>query len=376
MKKIRTVIIGGGFIGSAHIEALKRLGNVEVVAICDEVDAKKKANAFQVSLGYEDYKLAIDELKPDVIHICTPNHTHYAIAEYAIERQVNVVCEKPFTTTCEQAEKLIELAKVNQVRGIVNFHNRFYPMPSQMHHMVKRGEIGDVLTIHGSYVQDWLLYDYDYSWRLDSLQAGKTRAVADIGSHWMDLAEFVTGLKIEKVNALFSTVYPVRKKPIGNVDTFKKSDENRDYETVKIDTEDAAVILMQFGNGVIGTLIVSQVFAGKKNSMQLQVAGKQNSLIWDSENLSELYIGYRDKANEYLTKDASLLCKRAAGLVSYPSGHMEGFPDALKHAFSQFYQSLEGKVDYFYAGFEDGLREMKLCDAIYKSAKTGEWQSI
>lgn len=376
MQKFKAAIVGGGFIGGVHIDAVRRLGNIEVVAICDESGVGEKAKKYHVLSAYEDYQKMIDEVKPDVIHICTPNNTHYEIAKYAIEKNIHVICEKPFTTTIEQARELVDMAKIYDVKGSVNFHNRFYPIPNQMYHMIKQDQIGEVVTVHGSYIQDWLLYETDYSWRLNSAQVGKTRAISDIGSHWLDLAEFVTGMRITKVNALLSTVYPKRKKPMAAVETFAKSDKELRYEDIAIDTEDAATVIFQFENGAIGTLIVSQVFAGKKNAMTLHVAGKTNSLIWDSEELNNLYIGNRNKANEVLTKDADLLCPGVKDLVSYPGGHIEGFSDAFKQMCRQFYQSIEVQGDYYYAAFEDGLREMQLCEAIFNSGKSGSWCKV
>lgn len=376
MKKYRAAVIGAGFIGAAHVEALRRLGNVEVAALCDAVDAEKKAKSMNIEYAYADYRLMMEEVKPDAVHICTPNHTHYEIAKYAIEHGIHIVCEKPFTTTNEQAEELVASARNRGVQGAVNFHNRLYPIPNEMHQMIKRQETGRIFSVHGGYIQDWLLYDTDYSWRLNRSQVGKTRAIADIGSHWMDLAQFVTGSRIEKVNALFQTVHPVRKKPLAKVETFASADKNAAYEEIKIDTEDEAVLLMQFENGAIGSAIISMVFSGKKNTMELSVAGSEKSLCWSSEELNELYIGYRNKANEVMTKDAGLMHREAAALASYPSGHTEGFPDAFKNVFRQFYQSLGEEGNYDYATMEDGLHEMRLCDAVFRSAVSGEWVTV
>lgn len=375
MKKYRAAVIGAGFIGSVHVEMLRRLGNVSVVALCDAVDAEKKAAALQIENAYSDYKKMIDELKPDAIHICTPNFTHYEIAKYAIENGIHFICEKPFTTTVEQAVELVKLAKEKGVTGAVNFHNRLYPMANEMHQMIKNGEVGDVFSVHGGYVQDWLLYDTDYSWRLEKGQVGKTRAIADIGSHWMDLAEFVTGEKIKRVNAAFRTVYPVRKKPLGKVETFQTLTDAV-YEEIPIDTEDEAVVMFELEKGAIGTAIVSMVFAGKKNTTTLSVAGSKKGLEWSSENLNDLWIGYRDKPNEIMTKDASLMHRETGRLASYPSGHIEGFPDAFKNVFRQFYDSIEKPGTYDFARLEDGLREMVLSDCIFESAMEKKWVDV
>lgn len=375
MKEYKAAVIGAGFIGAVHVEMLRRLGNVRVVALCDAVDVEKKAADLHIKNAYSDFKKMMDEQKPDAVHICTPNHTHYDIAKYAIEKGIHFICEKPFTTTVGQARELIELAEKKRIIGAVNFHNRLYPIPNEMHQMIRKGEIGNLFSVHGGYIQDWLMYDTDYSWRLERGQVGKTRAVADIGSHWMDLAEFVTGEKIKKVNAAFKTVHPVRKKPAGKVETFQTL-MNSIYEEIPIDTEDEAVVMFEMENGAIGTAVISMVFAGKKNTTTLSVAGSKKSLEWNSENLNDLWIGYRDKPNEILTKDASLMHAEAAGLASYPSGHVEGFPDAFKNVFRQFYDSIEKNGQYDFARLEDGLREMVLSDCIYESAMSKTWVEV
>ena len=375
MKEYKAAVIGAGFIGAVHVEMLRRLGNVSVVALCDAIDADKKAASMHIENAYSDYKKMIDEQKPDAIHICTPNHTHYEIAKYAIEKGVNFICEKPFTTTVEQAKELVSLAKEKGIVGAVNFHNRLYPMPNEMHRMIEKGEVGDLFSVHGGYVQDWLMYDTDYSWRLEKGQVGKTRAIADIGSHWMDLAEFVTGEKIKRVNAAFRTVYPVRKKPMGKVETFQTVTDVS-YEEIPIDTEDEAVVMFELENGAIGTAIVSMVFAGKKNTTTLSIAGSKQSLEWSSESLNDLWIGHRDRPNEIMTKDASLMHKETASLPSYPSGHIEGFPDAFKNVFRQFYDSFDTDGNYEFARLEDGLREMILSDCIFESAMSNSWVEV
>lgn len=375
MREFKAAVIGAGFIGAVHVEAIRRLGNVRLVALCDAFGAEKKAADMHIEKGYADYKKMIDELDLDVIHICTPNHTHYDIAKYAIEKGVNFICEKPFTTTVEQAEELCELAARKGVRGAINFHNRVYPIPNEMCQMIRGGELGEIFSVHGEYIQDWLLYDTDYSWRLEKSQVGKTRAIADIGSHWLDLAEFVTGQRITRVNAKFRTVHPIRKKPLTKVETFQTA-QDVSYEEIPIDTEDEAVVMFELEGGAIGTAVISMVFSGRKNTTTLHVAGSKKALSWTSEDLNDLWIGYRDRPNEILTKDAGLMHPAAARLASYPSGHIEGFPDAFKNVFRQFYDSLEREGQYDYAQLKDGLREMILCDKIYDSAMREAWVEV
>ena len=382
MREYQAAVIGTGFIGAVHIEAVRRLGNVKIVALCDTQGAEKKAEQFCIGKAYSDYRKMMEELELDAVHICTPNHTHYEIAKYAIQKGIHVICEKPFSTTVEEAEELVALAKEKGVIGAGNFHNRLYPIPNEMHQIIKCGEAGGIFSVHGGYIQDWLCYDTDYNWRLETAQVGKTRAIADIGSHWMDLLEFVTGERIKRVCAKFRTVYPCRKKCRVEVETFQtvKGQELAagavGYENIPINTEDEAVILFELEHGAIGSGIVSMVYAGKKNTTMLNIACSKKALEWTSESLNDLWIGHRDRPNESLTKDAALLHGESAKLASYPSGHIEGFSDAFKQVFRQFYDSLDGAAAGDFARFQDGLREMRLCDALYESAVSASWIEV
>lgn len=371
MKKFKTAVIGTGFIGVVHIEALRRLGNVEVVAICDLHNATEKAKEFHVENAYSDYKVMIDELGLDFVHICTPNFTHYPIAKYALENNVNVVLEKPLTMNIEEAEELVKLAESKNLINAVNYHNRLYPACAFSKHIIENGDLGEVVSINGMYVQDWLLYETDYSWRLNSSESGKTRAVADIGSHWMDLVEYMSGLKIAEVFAEFKTIYPKRKKIIGEIKTFTTS-KSDSYKEIDIDTEDLAMVLFRFDNGAVGNVTISQIAAGKKNTIEVLVSGKKASLEWNLNDLSNVVLGYRDKPNQVITKDY-LLMSSVKDLIDFPSGHAEGFPDAFKQAFKQIYNQPKRTL---YADFKVGLRQMVLNEAIYQSAKTSSWIKV
>ncbi|QWB95173.1 Gfo/Idh/MocA family oxidoreductase [Mycoplasmatota bacterium] len=376
MKKFKTAIVGVGFIGVAHIEALRRLGNIEVVAICDQFDIEKKAKQLNVSHYYTDYKEMIEKEDLDFIHICTPNNTHYDIASYAMNKHINIVLEKPMTVTAEEAKKLLVLSKALNVTAAVNFHNRLYPATSHIKHMISNNQIGHVFSIQGVYIQDWLLYQTDYSWRLNSKTSGKTRAVADIGSHWLDLMEYMTGQKIVEVLAEFQTVYPTRKKATQPLKTFETASSEMTYDEMPIDTEDVAVITFKTNEGSLGNVYVSQMAAGKKNRIQLLISGEKASIEWSLDDLSNISVGYRDQANKVITKD-QLLMPEVQSLIDYPTGHMEGFPDAFKQNFKNiYYSSTHPDALKRYAGFEDGLRQMVLNDKIYESANDRKWVKI
>ena len=376
MKKYKTAIVGIGFIGAVHIEALRRLGNVDVVAICDPYQAKDKADALHVEKHYKDYKTMIDELDLDFVHICTPNNTHFDIASYAIKKGIHVVLEKPMTVTVDEAKALVDLAKEHNVINAINFHNRLYPATAFMKHEISKGSIGDIFSIHGMYVQDWLLYETDYSWRLNSKTSGITRAVADIGSHWLDLVEYVTGHKIIEVFSEFKTVYPRRKKSLKQLKSFESASKDMEFEDIDIDTEDVASITFKTDKGAIGNTFISQMFSGEKNKISLFIGGKDASYEWDLNTLSDVKVGYRNQGNVVITKDASMMSS-VRSLIDYPSGHEEGFPDAFKQSFKQIYQNAENNhKESLYATFEDGYRQMVLNEKIYESAKSRKWVKI
>lgn len=379
MRKFRVGVIGVGFIGAVHIEQLRRLGNVDVVAITNMVDWDAKAAELFVPKGYENYKDMIEHENLDAIHICTPNNTHYEMAMYAMDRGINVICEKPMTTTVAEADALVKKAKEKNVIHAMNFNYRFYPMAYQMREMIKSNEVGDIFTIHGGYLQDWLFYDTDYNWRLESDVAGESRAFGDIGSHWIDLVEFVTGLKVEEVFADAATFHKTRKKPKKDIETYSgMALRPEDYEEVPINTEDYITVLFKMSNGTRASCNISQVFAGRKNQLVVNIAGSKCAVVWDSENTNELWIGRRDRDNGQLVKDPSILPSATRQIISYPGGHAEGFPDSFKQNFKKIYQAIEnGSMDNVeFATFEAGAREMMLCDKIMLSAKEQRWVKI
>ncbi|MCI8835535.1 MAG: Gfo/Idh/MocA family oxidoreductase [Ruminococcus sp.] len=378
MKIYRTGIVGTGFIGKVHLETVRRLGNVEVVAIADNCQAKEAAEALNVPNYFADYKEMIEKMDLDMVHICTPNFTHFEIAMYAMEHNVNVICEKPMATSIQEAGLMLEKAKEKGLVAAVNFHNRFYPMTNHLMNIIKDGELGNVFSITGSYCQDWLLYPTDYSWRLISSQSGNTRAVADIGSHWMDLAEFVSGQKITAVCADFQTIYETRKKPNKQVLAFsteKFSEE--DYTEIPIDTEDNAHILFRFSGGAKGSAFISQVIAGKSVAIDLLVGGYEKSAEWNSADVNSLEIGVRDDSTRHVEKGGATVHRNTLPYIGYPFGHAEGFADAFKQGFREIYESIDNREkQYQYATFEDGVHEMVLCEKIFESSKEQKWIDI
>lgn len=379
MKKINVGIIGVGFIGAAHIEALRRLNNVNVAAISDdEKVVKAKAEQLGVERFFADWQALIHDKEIDCVHICTPNHLHYAMVKAALNAGKHVVCEKPLTTNKGEAEELVALAEEKGLVNAVNFNVRFYPLIHQLKAAIDKGDMGQIFSIHGSYLQDWLFYDTDYNWRLEPEIAGESRAVADIGSHWMDLMEFMTGLEVTEVMADFATFHKTRKKPLKPLETYSgKLLTPEDYTEVPIHTEDYATVLLRFNNGARGALTVSQVFAGRKNRISFDITGSKKSAAWVSESPNEMWVGRRDSANEMLLRDPSLMYPDARELINYPGGHNEGFPDTFKQNFKKIYDRISGvKETGEYPTFEAGLREITLCGKIVESSKNGTWVKV
>ncbi|MQY73928.1 MAG: gfo/Idh/MocA family oxidoreductase [Clostridia bacterium] len=381
MIKINAGVIGTGFIGPAHVEALRRLGYVDVVAIADismEI-AKEKAEQLSIYKAYGDYKELLEDKTIEVVHICTPNHLHYPMVKQALLTGKHVVCEKPLAVSSEQGKELLELVKRTGLTAAVHFNLRFYPLMQQAKAMIEAGELGRILAINGSYQQDWLFYQTDYNWRLEPEFSGKSRAVADIGSHWLDLVEYITGVKVERVCADFCTFYKTRKKPLRLVETYTgKILKSSDYKDIEINTEDYATVLLRFNNGAHGSMTVNQVAAGRKNRLAFEIYGTKKSIAWDCEDPNQMWIGKRDSKNELLLKDPSLMYESVKQYSSYPGGHTEGFPDTSKQLFNNVYRQIltRGESQFDFPTFEDGHRELILCETIVDSAGKEKWLEV
>ena len=382
MKRVKSGVVGLGFIGPAHIESLRRTGLSDVVAIADTnlPLANRIADRFNIASVYEDYHKLIEDPEIEIVHICAPNYLHYEIAKAALVHGKHVICEKPLVPTVEQGIELAELAQKKKLTAAVSFNLRYYPLVQQARKMIQSGRIGRVYAYHGSYLQDWLLLETDYSWRLEPEISGPSRAFGDIGSHWIDMAEYILGKQVVSVCADCAIFLPVRKKPKGGVLTFQKSEEDA-YEEVPIRTEDYVNVLFKFEDGIKGCLTVSQVSAGRKNQLLFEADGSDNSLSWNSEEPNELWIGHRSKPNEILIKDPGLLDPEVAKYASYPGGHAEGFPDTSKQLFAEIYSYIlrngyaHGEKPAF-PTFWDGAREVRICDAVIRSSAEQKWIDV
>lgn len=381
METLKTAVVGLGFIGPAHIEALRRIPGIEVVAISHHTreKAEAKARQLQVPKAYTDFYEMLDQEQLDCVHICTPNHLHYSMAKAALEKGVHVICEKPLAVKLSEAEELVKMAAASGLVNAVHFNIRYYPLVRQMKLMREKGELGEVYSVIGSYLQDWLFYATDYNWRLEPEQSGDSRAIADIGSHLIDLLEYITGLRVVRVMADFNTVHKTRKKPLKPIETYSgKMLSAEDYEDVPIDTEDYASVLLHFDNGNKGNITVSQVAAGRKNRLSLEISGSKKTFQWCSEQPNELWIGHRDRGNEILLRDPALFHAEAAGLVAYPGGHNEGFPDTSKQLFREVYADIRNgrSTKPSYPTFADGYRELLLCERILESRQHEKWIDV
>ncbi|MGD7043260.1 Gfo/Idh/MocA family protein [Jeotgalibacillus proteolyticus] len=375
MDKIKAGVIGTGFIGPAHVEAVRRLGFVEVEALAASSyeKARAKADDLDITHAYGNYREMLEDPTIQVVHNCTPNYLHHEINMEIMKAGKHVLSEKPLAVSCKESIELLELARKNKIVHGVNFNYRQFPSVQNLQHLVENGSLGSIHLIHGSYLQDWLLYETDYDWRLDPKLGGKTRAIADIGSHWCDTVQFVTGKRITAVFADMATVLPIRKK-------LKSSDPDL-YEEFSVETEDHASVLLRFHDGTKGVFSVSQVSAGRKNRLSFEMNGTLGSAFWNQEEPEKLWVGHREKPNDLLLADSTLFTPEARSSIHHPGGHNEGWPDALKNMMLNFYTYVkEGKDPAKdkpnFATFEDGHASMCLIDAILESHQQEKWVQV
>jgi len=380
MKKLKTAIIGTGFMGKVHAENVRRLGNVEIAAVAASSD--EKARQFGESIGVErttgDYRTLLKDPEINAVHVLTPNALHYPMCKAAIAAGKHVLCEKPFTMTSAEAKELVKLAAKAKLANCIQHNLRYYPVVQQIRRMVEAGDLGEVLIAQGTYSQDWLLYDTDWNWRVDSKANGALRAMGDIGSHWMDMVQHLTGQKITALCADLATFHKTRKRPKGSIETFAgKTLKPEDYQPVKIDTEDFGAVLLHLGQRARGVFTVSQMSAGRKNMFTFDIYGTRAGVSWNQERPDELWIGQRNTPNAVMVKDPSLLYPKAAAYADLPGGHSEGYDDTHKQVFKHFYAKVaDASAPVDYPTFEDGLNGMQLLEKVLESSKKNGWVSV
>lgn len=375
---IKTAVIGTGFIGGVHIQALRRLG----VDVCGVLGSSPDRGAERAAeLGVPASYASLDDLladdRIDVVHVTSPNHAHYPQVKAILAAGKHVVCEKPLAMTSEQSAEMVELAKASGKVAAVCYNVRFYALNQQARGMVAAGDLGDIRFVTGHYHQDWLAKETDWNWRLESAMGGELRSVGDIGTHWVDLTSFITGLKAEAVFAELSNFFPERQKPVGPVETFSSAVGKT--ETAKVDTDDAAMIIIRYANGARGVMSTSQINMGRKNSLQWDIAGSKASAAWDNETPEHLFIGHRDHPNQTLMRDFGLMNATGSAAAALPPGHVEGFADSFFGLFRAVYSDVAAggrQAASTWATFQDGHYEMQFCDAVLRSAREGRWVNL
>ena len=377
---LRAVVVGPGYIGPVHADALRRNG-VAVVGLVGSGSAAGQARAAALGVPYfADLAAALAAGPVDCVHVATPNALHAPLVRQALAAGKHVLCEKPLAMDAAEGAELLRLAEAAGVVHAVNFNFRFYALTRQMRAMVAAGAVGPVRLVHGGYLQDWLLFPSDWNWRLDPKEGGALRAVADIGSHWLDLAGFVTGRRPVALCADLATFVPVHQRPTVAVETFAgKSLRPDEYVEEAIRTEDYGSVLLRFDDGAHGAMTVSQVSAGRKNRLALEVSGATGTLAWNSERVEELWVGWRDRPNETLLRDPALLAPEARAVATAPGGHAEGYVETHRALFAAVYRSIAAggpPANPDYPTFADGLRSLRLGEAIAASAREGRWVEV
>lgn len=380
-QSITAAVAGTGFIGPVHVEALKRLGiNVKGILGSTKEKSEQAARTLAIPVGYGSFEEILHDDEIQAVHLAVPNVLHYEMAGKVLQAGKHVMCEKPLAMTSEETSELVEIARQSGLAAGVCYNIRFYPLNLEARSKIREKTNNRVYSVVGSYVQDWLHYDTDYNWRVLSEQGGALRAVADIGTHWIDLITSVTGLEIEAVMADLHTIFPVRRKPKGEVETYSgKKKSVQELEELEIDTEDQGCVMFRFKGGARGVLWVSQITAGRKNCLQYEIAASDGTIAWNSERPNELWMGHRDKPNEVLTRDPALMNSLAGGFANYPGGHNEGFPDTFKQCFRAFYDAILHKIpqdQVLYPTFREGHKEVILCEAILESHQRQQWVSV
>lgn len=377
-------IVGTGFIGPVHVEALRRLGlTVKGILGSSPEKSRAAATALGLAVGYSSFDALLEDEEITAIHLASPNRLHLEQALAALAAGKHVVCEKPLgMTSLETAELKAAEEKFPHLVCAVNYNVRFYPLSLHARALVRRGELGEIFHLQGSYMQDWLLNPTDFNWRVLPEQGGALRAVGDVGTHWLDLIGFISGLEIEAVMADLRTVHPVRQKPpAGSVETFSSGGDDSSIETepVPITTDDYGAVMLRFKGGARGLCSFSQVAAGRKNCIRYEISGSKRSLAWNSESPEELWIGERGEASRLLLRDPAIMDETASRFSNYPGGHAEGYPDTFKQLYRAIYDDIRKGCrsdEPLYATFADGHRELLLCESIAESNRLGAWVSV
>lgn len=380
MKKINVGIIGMGYIGESHIEALRRIGICNIAAIADtNYDlALAKAELYGIETVYKTVDEILADQTIDVIHNCTPNFLHREINEKILRAGKHLFSEKPLTTTYKEACELIAAKNEHpELEACVNFNYRLNPMVQEIKARIMRGELGDVRIITGQYQQDWLMYDTDYSWRLEPEIAGPSCAVSDIGSHWMDIIQHITGHKITAVCSDLVTVIPVRKKPRNQKETFKDAADD-DYMEVAVSNEEYAAVMFKTDKGASGVFHVSELAPGHGCYFGFEINGSKESYAWNQEENDRMWVGKRGGSNGIVIRNPNTISPEVKPYTSLAMGHPEGWNDAFKGNIYAFYKYLaDGRSgERVFSTLEDAAYVVRLTEAIVESSKKKCWVHV
>jgi predicted dehydrogenase len=378
----RVGIVGTGWMAATHTEALRRLGvDVAGVAGRSADRARETADRLGLATAYDSVEALVKDDSLAAVHVTSPNDVHAEQAAAALRAGRHVVCEKPLGVSAQETAALVELAADTGLVNAVCFNLRFYPHNHNAAGMVRQGALGEPRYVTGAYHQDWLLEETDWNWRLVAERQGQLRAVADIGSHWLDLVRFISGRRVVEVLADLHTFVPERNHPLGEVGTFAGHAVAADVERVRehMTSDDAAGILLRFEGGMRGVCSVSQVSAGRKNRLTWELNCAQRSAAWTSEEPEFLWVGHRDRPNETASKDPALMTDLGASVTGYPAGHVEGYPDTFKALFAAVYADVAAgrpSAEPAYPTFADGHDVLLVCDAVASSAASGAWAPV
>jgi predicted dehydrogenase len=379
-RKLTTAVFGTGFVGRIHVEGIRRLGTVEVAAIAASGPEKARQFADEVGVNRSsgDYRELLSDPAIDAVHICTPNALHFPMAKAAMEAGKHVLCEKPLALTSAQAQKLVRIARERNLVNCTCHNLRYYPQVQNMRRLHEAGELGEIHTVQGTYSQDWLLYHTDYNWRIERRLNGPSRTFADIGTHWCDMVEHITGLRISSLCADLNTFHQSRSKPKCSVETFAGTTLPPVVHTeIPIDTEDFGAVLLRLGDKVRGAMTVSQIATGRKNRLFVEIFGTKGSFAWDAEKPDELWIGRRSSMNSLAVKDPTLMSEKARTYADLPAGLSEGYGDTFKQLFRGFYRTIADRsLSVEYPTFEDGLRQLQIVEAVLESSGKHQWLEV
>lgn len=382
MSTIRVGLIGTGYIGLVHMEMLRRLEGVELVAVADTNQdlARRAAAKFGVPRVYDRASGLIDDEEIEVVHNCAPNHVHFELNAAAVRAGKDVLSEKPLALNSKESGELLRLTGEHGTLTAINFCYRYYPVVQEAAARARRGDLGDVRAFMGHFLQDWLFLETDYSWRLDPKIAGAANVVADLGSHWCDLVQFVTGRRIVEVMAELHTCLPKRRKPKGGVLSFGAGAAG-DTEEVDIALDDYASLFLRLDNGARGSFTTCQAAAGRKVDLEFQVFGSKESYAWSHVHPNALWIGHRERANETFYESSVLQAPETRKYATLPTGHPMGYHDAIYNLFRDYYVAVAAKREgrsftATWPDFRTGHEMMCVIDAAVESNGSGKWAKV